>query len=127
MAAESATHFAILDPKNVLSYGQKQLEGQLNLFCGMSWGIVLPLHLSVRTCCHFSFTWSLLVLMLHGLCVVCLQVVPHPSSMEQLVQGHCMLITVTFYQVLPNFVSFSEHDQLIITGENSALQSGLHG
>lgn len=32
MAAESATHFAILDARKVVSYGQKHLEGQLNLF-----------------------------------------------------------------------------------------------
>lgn len=29
---ESATYFAILDPRKIISYGQKHLEGQLNLF-----------------------------------------------------------------------------------------------
>lgn len=35
--------------------------------------------------------------------------------------------SLSFYPVLPNFVSFAEHGQLIITAENSALQSGFHG
>lgn len=37
------------------------------------------------------------------------------------------LTTGTSYQVLPNFVSFAQRDQMIITAENSAFQSGFHG
>lgn len=32
METESATHSATWDPRKVISYGQKQLEGQLALF-----------------------------------------------------------------------------------------------
>lgn len=107
MAAESATHFAILDPRKVVSYGQKHLEGQLNLFWGMYWGTVLQLHLSVITWCYFSFTLSLLVLILYGLYVVCLQVILSLRSMEHYSLWKVVVWTrIYHYHFLPSSAKF---------------------
>lgn len=105
-----------------------RLERQLDLLLRNSSTNVFICNLKLQL--HQVIILLVLILYFCELYMVCLQGVPDPSSM-----GNCVLciglciglnLSLSFYQVLPNFPSLAEHYQIILTAENYGLESDLH-